>query len=417
MKTPDSLNKAFGPSPEFEKLITDFLLKNQLIEDESNLKSKRYLSRSIAPHIERLSKLFNRENEDQAEGLSSYWKKGTRPEHLRLAYFLYFMPSNLFRIAAIWSELQRLGFQWRGDELNAVEFGAGPATGACGIAAGEFYCPIGLPKKGTWALIEQDRPTLALGIEWANEYFHNLKWDQWRLREFVRKIDLKQGFLPPKAPKFNLWLMSFFLNEFSESRSVLASLLLEDWKNHLAEEGIAILVEPALKQQSRKLLELRRELLKLAQERKYDWFQILLPCLGHQVCGALESAEDWCHEDVSWWRPPYFRILDDLVGLDRKSLPFSYLVITKSRRPRSELLPKVGDSKTHRLVSPAHSEGQDLEFFTCSPLDGKRRARIRPQEGTPVSREEGLQRGDILLDAEIRGDQNSSRIQKVKKTV
>ncbi|MBI2712823.1 MAG: hypothetical protein HYX41_08225 [Bdellovibrio sp.] len=416
MRIPETLSKAFGPSPDFETFLSGFLNDEKLLPEPGALKSKRFLTRSIAPHIERLSALFNRENQDQGDPLGAYWKKGTHPENLRLAYFLYFMPANLFRIASIWAELSRLGFQWKAGDLRGVEFGAGPASGATGIATGEKFCPVGIPKLGNWALIEQDAATLGLGGRWANAYFQHLGKSEWKVKEFPRKIDLSLGFLPPKAPKFNLWLMSFFLNELPTPRKELADLLLDSWKHHLENEGVVILVEPALKQQSRKLLELRRELLEKIQKEKLDDFKILLPCLGHQNCGALASPEDWCHEDVSWWRPPYYKQLDEIVELDRKSLPFSYLVITRSKRSRSEILPIPGNSQTHRLVSPAHSEGQDLEFFTCGQ-DGKRRARLRPALKSPVTPDEGLQRGDILLEAEIRGDQNSSRVQRLKARV
>src|SRR5690606_19891259 len=121
-----------------------------------------------------------------------------------------------------------------------------------------------------------------------------------------------------------------------------------------------------------RLLQLRKALLDL-RESGPSWreeFQVLLPCLGHQACGALAEPEDWCHEDVSWWRAPYYRRIDDLAGLDRKSLPFSYLVIARSRRPRSELLPALGPAVdrpegVRRLVSPSYREGKDLSFYTC----------------------------------------------------
>jgi hypothetical protein len=86
--------------------------------------------------------------------------------------------------------------------------------------------------------------------------------------------------------------------------------------------------------------------------------------------------------------------------LDRKSLPFSYLVLVKTRRGLDECLPALG-SRMHRLVSPAHREGQDEEFFLCGQ-EGKIRARAR---GT------GLERGDILLDAVTRGDPNATRVE------
>jgi ribosomal protein RSM22 (predicted rRNA methylase) len=412
MKVPNDLATAFGA--EFEQLIVNFALERELLPDNNALKSQRYLSRSVLPHILKLSQLFNRDQKDQASGLAPYWKESSNPAHLRLAYFLYFMPCNLFRTASVWAELSRLGFRWPFPKnFQAVEFGAGPASGACGIAAGEHFAPTGLPATGNWALIEQDKAVLELGSEWAQSYFNHLGLNEWGTRPFHRKIDIKRGFLPPAAPKFHLWLMSFYLNEFSTSPQEMAQQLIQDWNKHLEEEGIVILIEPALKLQSRKLLELRKALLAEKEKGKADWLQILLPCLGHQACGALAQAEDWCHEEVTWWRPPYFRSIDKMAGLDRKTLPFSYLVLTKSHRPRHEILTALANQNpqnTHRLVSPAHSEGRDSEFFMCGQ-DGKKRARFR------VNKDDSLERGEILLGAELRGDSNSTRITEVKKRI
>jgi hypothetical protein len=129
----------------------------------------------------------------------------------------------------------------------------------------------------------------------------------------------------------------------------------------------------------------------------------------------LANPEDWCHEEVTWWRPPYFRTIDKMASLDRKTLPFSYLVLMKTKRKREEILPALGNSQLesrYRLVSPAHSEGREKEFFICGQ-DGKRRARYRPDEDTPPELQLG--RGDILLDAEIRGDRNATRIEKFRR--
>jgi ribosomal protein RSM22 (predicted rRNA methylase) len=326
------------------------------------------------------------------------------------------MPSNLYRVASVWAELHRLGYQWsqpsngKTSSLQAIEFGAGPASGACGIAAGETYAPLGLPEQGTWALIEQDRAILELGAQWAGTYFASMNKSNWSLRTFHRKIDLSLGFLPTTAPRFNLWLMSFYLNELQESPALLAKQLLKAWEQHLEDESLIILIEPALKEQSRKLLELRKALLQEEAHMENLGLKVLLPCLGHQTCHALINPNDWCHEDVSWWRPPYFKTIDRLAGLDRKSLPFSYLVIAKSKKSRAELLPTLAQQDTsnlYRLVSPSHSEGQDLEFFICGQ-DGKRRARYRPKANTE---EENLDRGDILINTQIRGDTQASRIE------
>ncbi len=418
MKVPISLVDAFGS--EFELQIARFAMQFGFLPDIHALHSNRFLARSVIPHITKLSRLFNREEKDQDSGLSPYWKESSNPLHLRMAYFLYFMPSNLFRVAAIGSELSRLGFQWPTQNFQAIELGAGPASGACGIAAAQNFAHLGLGNCGTWALVEQDQSILSLGAQWATSYFSSLGLSNWGVRPFHRKIDLEKEFLPKNAPRFHLWLMSFYLNEITINPQELAIKLLRAWKNHLHPEGIAILVEPALKLQSRKLLELRKHLLLEIEKEKIKDLKILLPCLGHQACGALSQNNDWCHEEVTWWRPPYFRKIDQMAKLDRKTLPFSYLVLAKSEKKLEELLPRLKLSESHsplqrhRLVSPAHKEGQDLEFFLCGE-EGKRRARYRPFHLDGQDSE--LQRGDIFLNAQIRGDRNSSRIIQFKEIV
>lgn len=411
MRVPKSLADAFGA--DFQSRIGQFLVQEGLVSQPGDLESPRFLSRSVIPHVERLSELFNRkagERVEQEQGLDPYWASGSNPKNLRLAYFLAFMPPNLFRVASVWAELHRLGYRWpEGKKFSAIEFGAGPATGACGISAGEHFASVGLPREGTWALLDQDKPMLQMGERWSREYFE-ANGQAWATRLFHRRLDLGAPLLPPTAPKFNLWLMSYFFNEASpEQMAGAAERALREWERHVEDEGLIILVEPALKAQSRRLLELRRDLLELKKAGKGKDFQILLPCLGDQACGALAAPDDWCHEEVFWMRPSYLKRVDQLAGLDRRSLAFSYLVIARSRKPRAEILPALrGLSRTDRLVSPTHWEGKEQEFYFCGP-DGKKRGRYKYHP----EREE-LGRGDILGDAEIRGDRLHSRIDEYK---
>lgn len=419
MKVPVSLSQAFDQA--FEDQIASFAEEEGLLPENSVLSSKRFLARSVVPHVEKLSQLFNRldeKNRDergnarQERGLDKYWKQSSNPANLRLAYLLYFMPCNLYRVASVWAELARLGYRWPAHlgshtSLKAIEFGAGPATGASGIAAGEAHAKAGVPTSGSWALLEQDRAVLKLGVNWSSRYFASQGFSDWSVRPFHKSIDFSAPLLPANAPKFNLWVMSYFLNELTETPAQIADRLLQAWDAHLEEEGMVILVEPALKLQSRKLLEIRNELI----ARKSP-MRVLLPCLGEQSCGALASPEDWCHEEVTWWRPPYLKKIDEMAGLDRKSLPFSYLVLAKTARSVEQVLPELKSSATksrYRLVSPSHKQGKDQEFFLCGE-EGKRRTRTPLKKG-----EEQLQRGDILLDADVRGNPEASRMERFKK--
>lgn len=426
MKIPLSLSRAFGD--EYESLIRRFLLEEGLLPDDASFASERFLTRSVIPHVQRMSRMFNRvseatsgetriarvEKEAHATGLDPYWKDSSNPENFRLAYFLSFMPCNSARVAAVIADLARFGFRFPPTQVfRGIEWGAGPASGACGVATSAAHADIGIPKTGNWALIEQDRAVLSLGEKWSRKVFESMGLD-WSVRPFHRKVDWTKPLLPASAPRFHLWLSSYFLNEADLSPSDLARRLVDHWEHHLEDEGIAVMVEPALKLQSRRLLELRKQLLEeFTGPKRKGTYQILLPCLGHQACGALAAPEDWCHEEITWWRPKYLRKIDELAGLDRKTLPFSYLIVAKSKRSLSELLPNLESSRTDRLVSPPHFEGKDLEFFVCG-ADGKKRARYRP-ETDQDSEENRIERGSVLLDAEIRGDARAARVDRLKK--
>jgi hypothetical protein len=409
MRVPVTLVDAF--KNDFEKTLTDFLLQEKMIEEEGSLHSKRFLARSVAPHVKAFSNLFNRREGTQTDGIDSeaYWSEGGSPKNKRLAYFLSFMPCNTFRVAAVWSELQRLGFKWpfpEDQDFKGLEFGAGVASGACGIVAGERYAPLGLPPRGNFALIEQSKAALTLGTKWLEHF----SADGMSVRPFHRRIDLNDSWLPKAAPKFHLYVMSYFLNETEIAPENLVSEFITTCMDHLEEEGLVIIVEPALKLQSRKLLTFRKKLLENARMISGEaGLKVLLPCLGHQACGALAKEDDWCHEEVGWWRPPYLRELDAMSGLDRKTLPFSYLVIQKTKRELKEILPALQGEATerYRLVSPSHSLSKKTsEFFLCGQ-DGKRRTRFTP-EGKESR--DPPDRGDILQHTTLHGEPESSQI-------
>lgn len=397
----------------FESLLFGLLKEWGLVGSEEVLESERFLSRSLAPHVKRLSHMFNRMESD-AEVQRHYWKDASNRNHLLAAYFLYFMPGNLMRMASVFSELARLGYRMPGTPLlRAVDFGSGPGTAACGFALSEALTPLGFSEEpGNWALIEKDRKILELAELWVPEF------ERWlggsaglhSTRPFHRNLDLNRPLLPKNAPRFNLWTMSFVINEWKESPEHIADQLLDSWKKHLDDEALVVLVEPALKTEARKLQSIREHLLKKLPELG---LQTLLPCLGDRPCGALARGEDWCHEIVSWWRPPSLQRMDALVGLDRKTLPLSYWVLARSNRPLSELLPEASAVEPHpeklgRVVSPVRTVGRDLECYLCTP-DGKKRCRIR--QDRPNKKGPTLERGSLVELSSLRGEDHASRLE------
>lgn len=409
MKMNETLSRAFDS--QFEDKLANFLVKKGWLENLEELKSVRYLNRSIVPHVEKLSETFNRLSDTPSDDLERYWKNSSNVKNLRLAYLLSFMPPNAARMAGIWGELHRLGFQFKEaeDEFRAIDWGTGPGSAVLGIEVAEKITSLGLPSTLSVALIEKQKALLDIAQEWLEHWFESRN-DDWSIRKFHRTIDFAEPLLPRSAPKFHLWTMSYVLNESPLfGTDSMARNLLHAWENHLEEDGLVILVEPALKEQSRKLLSLRRELI-LSIEAKKLGYRVLLPCLGHQACGALAQAEDWCHEEIVWWRPPLLKKLDEMTGLDRKALHFSYLVIQKTREPLYEILPKLkAGSNYDRLVSPVHRTQRGLEFYSCG---SRGKSRVIAKKSSDFAE---LERGSILENADLKGDLNSTSISKTNK--
>ena len=379
--------------------MAEFLTKSELIEDASELRSKRFLARAIIPHVKKFQEMFNRAPDSTLD--HNYWKKISDSPHFITAYFLAYMPANLARVAAVFGELHRLGFQFPNRGLRVLELGAGPASAAAAWCEVVRLTGDWAPKTDTIALVEKDRKSLEMGAEWLR-HLTSASPSQPSIQTYHRSIDWQRGLLPKSAPEFDLMLTSYFLNESTESTEFMAEKIFYLLNDHLSQGGLWVGVEPALKAESRRLLEIRKHLISRIEKANSD-LQILLPCLGHQACGALEKPGDWCHEEVTWWRPGYLKLIDEMASIDRKTLPFSYLVITKSKKSRLDILPGTQFKKISRLVSPSHNEGSSQEFFLCDE-SGKRKARWKT--------EDELSRGDLISIVNERGDSGSRRIDK-----
>ncbi len=383
-------------TPEWESWFLDFAQKEKLLREDEDFRNDRFLRRSVIPHIRNLSELFNRKAE--ASPSDGYWSSSSNSPNLWLSYFLSFQLFNMTRVASIWEELHRLGYDREKRPIRRIlELGAGLSAGASGILLGERHGPNGLDGSVRIATIEAQRSVSRLGQKWLESFGPWLGAPDLAIDAFVRRLT-PQELLPPKAPKFDVILSSYFMNESLESPQVWARAIHGLIEHHLEEEGLFILCEPALQEQSRKVLEVRQELLKLWDKKPLA--KILTPCLGHQACGALAKEGDWCHEETSWWRPQWLKLMDQELKLDHRTLPFSYLVLAKSQRSLGAILPKVGSQVPYRLVSPPHKVGRGCEFYVCCHL-GKSKTRSKVKLD--------VERGDVLLDLSI--EQKSDRWQ------
>ncbi len=191
----------------------------------------------------------------------------------------------------------------------------------------------------------------------------------------------------PEGP-YDVIIFSNILNELfrgdgnrAERRADLVKRILS---GHLSIDGSCIIIEPALRETSREMLEVRDRLLD-------EGFHVYSPCLSNGKCPALVNPKDWCHEDISWEPPALIREIGGLAGLRKDSLKFSYIVLRKNMLSLSD----VCGSGYFRVVSePLVSKGK-IEYYVCDP-EGRRLITRLDKDGNVLNLPfEKMKRGDL----------------------
>ena len=140
--------------------------------------------------------------------------------------------------------------------------------------------------------------------------------------------------------RFDLIVAAHLLNEFTTmDGAARASLVLGWMRECLAPQGVLLLVEPALKETSRALLQVRDHL-------NAAGAFVVAPCLWQGPCPALQSPHDWCHDSAA-----------------RPSLPradFSFLVVASVGQ-------QTEDPALFRIVSDLRREKGRSRIFGCGP--------------------------------------------------
>lgn len=153
----------------------------------------------------------------------------------------------------------------------------------------------------------------------------------------------------------------------------------------LPDDGALIAIEPALRDTSRALHELRDAVIARGSGH------VFAPCTRRGApCPALADPDDWCHEDRPLALPPRTAELARLTHLRDGGMKFAYLVL------RRQPLDLVADPAAWRIVSAPRPAKGKLELIGCSdrgrvPLRLLRRHRNAGNRGF-----ERADRGDVL---------------------
>jgi SAM-dependent methyltransferase len=199
----------------------------------------------------------------------------------------------------------------------------------------------------------------------------------------VKVADLRHKGRPAGVEgQFDLIVAAHLLNELGATLDVTArTALVFSWARELlAAGGWMLLIEPALRETSRALLEIRDRLLPAG-------FFVVAPCLFQGPCPALAKDRDWCHASAPW--PA--ELAAGRAGQSR--VDYSYLVLARSGEASQE-------RRLFRVVSDPIVEKGRLRIWGCGPAGRHPLVRLdRDRTETNQAFDEAT-RGDLLIAAD-----------------
>lgn len=259
-----------------------------------------------ADGVRELSAMFN--------GLTPRRPGYLAAHRLRRAYIHYYLPVNAEKVARVLREMDAYAPPSR--RPRVLDFGCGPGTAA--IAT----------------LLHRPVADLCL-VDVVDEALDDARF-------FCAELGVRARTMHEVPDEtFDLILAA---NVFSETLAPL--------EDRLADDGYLVVIEPALRESTRKLMAWRDAVVARG-------FRIAAPCLGTATCPMLERDDLWCHQDVPWPRPAAVAEIDRRVGLTKETLKYSYAVVT---RTGTTLADGGGD---FRVVSDLHKEKGKAWAWLC----------------------------------------------------
>ncbi|HJT21240.1 MAG TPA: small ribosomal subunit Rsm22 family protein [Nitrospira sp.] len=354
----------------------------------------------IARSVEHLSRLFTKE------------RKSLAPDYMddsghAAAYLSYFMAVNLSKIQVLLDELpaetlyagQRTG-------LRVLDVGSGPGTGALAVLDW-------LHQKN----LEDAQRLSVTAVDSSSEALQQAK-DLWSV--YCREAGIQGAGMTPcerniercsveswgdriraESP-FDLIIAANCLNElFAVAADPIASRakLIAELLDVLAPHGTLMVVEPALRETSRALHEVRD---RLVWEKRCTVYS---PCLHEQNCPALIDPDDWCHEERPWQLPAHIREIDEEVGFIKDALKFSYLLLRKDGRT---MVPR--DPHTFRVVSELRELKGDTRAWVCNELGRSEIGRLDKVQSETNAPWSECQRGTIVRIEGLKRRDNASLV-------
>jgi hypothetical protein len=276
--------RIFTLPPKFEKMTSDLLADYGLTLNDS---------KTIADHILRMSDFYI-----QNPSMNTPWSE----KWAQIAQIAYFFPLNYLRSLAIFKEATERQFPISKSEV--LDFGSGLGAGSMPWLE-KFSGQVNFVERSSEAQKIHHRIIQSLGLsnkaEWISE----------------RQID---------AQALRTAIFSYSLTE------------LKTWPEWVWNCDSLILIEPSTRDDGRRLLQKRQELLAKG-------YSAWAPCPHQQACPLLEqSKHDWCHGRIHLQMPPWFLNIEKHLPMKNLTLTMSYLLVSKTPAPVLNKWRIVGDT-------------------------------------------------------------------------
>ena len=284
------------------------------------------------------------------------------------AYLLFYWPVSYAQSRSLLSELPT-----RPRALLDLGSGPGPLAFA-GIDAGASET----------IAADRSKPALELARQLAIASSESLG-----TREWSPERPLPEG-------KFDVITMGHVLNELFDGDIQKRADLVEKVLERVKPGGSLVVMEPALRDTSRALLQVRDVLVAKG-------YAVRAPCLFRGACPALVKPSDWCHAERPWRMPTLTETLARTAGLHKESLKMSYLVLA----PKGEAWVEPPPGRVLRIVSEALEGKGRQRFMGCGP-EGRIGLAMQDKHRNPGNEKFfHLNRGEVIRiggEVEAKGD-------------
>ncbi len=232
------------------------------------------------------------------------------------AYFAFNFPQNFVKAMLVINKTYNLyKIPLLNDKIKILDLGCGEGAAMFGLYYGLKNIKPDMSIYFTGVDIENNLLNrCGLLLEWLQHLYGNIRFDT------LKKSAL--DFIIDCSGEYDIIIISNVLVEIFSENNIPINVMKKIIRL-LQSNGIIVIIEPALKPLTRRLMEFADWL------KKESIGYILIPCLHHNSCPLLQKKNEWCHQSIKWTPPEYMKILNQPLYRKIEYLKFSYLVISK----------------------------------------------------------------------------------------